>query len=143
MGQARAELIGSLYRQSLADIRVVLEGRDARLTGLLWMQGEADSKREETAIAYADNMARLIAAFREDLQVPQMRVIMGLVNPDTPRHLYVATVQARMRALAAGDALVDVVSADGLQRIRDRVHYDHVGQVELGQRFAAVWLANR
>ncbi len=137
--QERAKRLGSLYKKSLAFIGQAVDGREVNISGMIWMQGESDSKEVATAEAYAENMATLIAAFRNDLNAPGLKVLMGLVNPKIEKYKYFNIVQAQMRLLATQDPLVDVVSAEGLSKLDDKVHYDEAGLIELGERFAQKW----
>lgn len=137
--QNRAKKLGSLYNKSLNFIRQTIGDRDVAITGFIWMQGEADTKDEAVAGNYAKNMEHLIAAFRRDLKAPEMKIIMGLVNPVAEKYAYVDIVQSQMKLLAVKSPLVGVVSAEGLSKLEDKVHYDEAGLVGLGERFAKKW----
>lgn len=137
--QARAKKLGSLYKKSLSFIRKSIAGRDVEITSMFWMQGEADTKGETVAGNYAKNMEQLIAAFRKDLKAPRLKVVMGLVNPEQDKYAYVDIVQSQMKLLASKSFLVGVVSAEGLSKLKDKVHYDETGLIGLGERFVEKW----
>jgi hypothetical protein len=52
----------------------------------------------------------------------------------------VGLVRTGQQQIAAKDPYAWFVSTGGLSKLRDRVHYDLPGQLELGQRFARAYL---
>jgi len=138
----RLSLRNDLYRRAITDIRGILKDRAVKVTGIIWMQGEFDSRRKSSAEKYKKNITRLMTAFRKDLSAPNARVLVGLINPTAPQYTHVEVVREQMRAYTESDPLADWVSTDGLQKLPDGIHYDHVGQIALGERFASKWLQN-
>jgi hypothetical protein len=127
------------------------QGYEPTIRGMLWQQGEGDSKTEETAGNYGKNLARFIARAREQLQAPDMLFIYGYVLPppnagrnrDLVRQGEKEVDQESGAALAVKGAFV--VPTDDLgQRADDRntrypkdhVHFGTAGTLELGRRMA-------
>lgn len=133
---------GPLYRELLAYIRQVqMEvGPDCRLAAVFWMQGERDARIPEAGAQYEARFVELIRRFREDLKMTGLPFLFGQVNP--PAELYPAVdgVRAAQASVARQIAGTWLVSTDGLSKWRDGVHYDTAGQVELGRRFADLFL---
>lgn len=125
--------IGPLYPRLLAFVRRHL-GPDERPHAVLWFQGERDARFPEAAADYAARLDAFIAALRRDFAAPEVWFILGEVNP--PYHD--APLVAQMQRETPGRVpRTKVVSAAGLSKHKDRLHYDTAGQWELGRRFAA------
>ena len=142
-----------LYPRLIAEVnqaRVALaaEGRQVAVTGMLWMQGERDSRTREMADAYERNLARLIQAVRKDVGVADLPVVVGKVCPRMMVvdlgsciriHAYREKVRAAQAAVAAKDPRVELVETDDLPQF-DNLHFDAAGQMALGRRFARAYL---
>ena len=50
--------------------------------GIIWHQGEADSKKYDT---YMPKIAALIASLRSDLNAPDLPFVAGQLSPDKPK----------------------------------------------------------
>lgn len=147
---------GTLYRDAMLPrfqagieaIRAV--GETPVVKGLVWMQGEQDSKNAVSAGRYAENLARLRDRLESDLALTlsgPLPVVFGQVLPHEPpeeRFAFRSEIRAEM-ALADQDsgspkAIVKgrMVSTDGLPVLPspDAVHYTTAGQLELGKRLA-------
>lgn len=131
---------GPLYEKFQKVIAGNVKDCNIRFMGMLWMQGERDSKREFAANDYAKNLKTLIAAFRKDCSEPEMPFVLGLINPVYEKVNFVETVRAAQAKVAAEDEMVALVSTDGLSKKSDNVHYNTKGQLELGRRFAEIMI---
>lgn len=125
-----------LFDQAMDDIRSVI---DQPVDALLWMQGEADCRTEQAANEYAEKALSLFNRFRGNLDSPNMRILIGMVNPRTKKHNHTKTVQNEILKIAASDELISIIDTNGLQKTGDGVHYNTTGQLELGKRFADKW----
>lgn len=85
-------------------------------------------------------MNALIAGFREALDSPDLKVLIGKINPESEKHKYVSIVQDQIDQVANEDDRVFTVSAEGISKKPDNIHYDSAGQIELGERFGHAWL---
>ncbi len=121
------------------------------IRGMIWQQGESDSKDEETATSYSKNLAQLIARVREQFETPDMLFVYGFVLPppnagkarDLVRQGQRDVDQNSGSPLAVKRAFV--ISTDDLsQRADDRNsrypndhnHFGTAGTLELGRRMA-------
>lgn len=107
-----------------------------------WMQGERDA-REKLDAAYDDALEQLIANLRQDLEQPQMNVVIGRLS-DFGKDNYtpwqnIRKVQVNVAGSDPHGAWVDCDDLndkmkDGVKR--DDLHYTKEGYELLGRRFA-------
>ena len=110
------------------------------LRGILWAQGESDSKDPALAAAHRDKLAALIAAFRYELGEPDLPFLMGGVDV-RPRYPYAETVNEGMRALCAEDPRLAFVPVTGFSVGPDGIHYTAADYREFGRRYWAAFAA--
>ena len=140
---------GPIYRNLLEDYASAIKDRPARITGVLWMQGESDTRYAALGPNYFENFKTLIAAFRHDLKDPKLPVFFGRVNMPqdakekdnkTIKFPYIQHVRAAQERAAREIPEVYLIETDDLSKQSDRIHYDAAGQIALGRRFAEAWL---
>jgi hypothetical protein len=143
--------VGRHYVAWLRQIRAAIAGLRAAgfepvIRGVVWMQGEQDSKQEAAAGSYAANLRRLRARLGEDLGAPGLPWVYGQVlphEPAMPRFTHRALIRAQMAELDARSGAVAatpgmwMVPTDAMPLWPDTVHYDAEGQRRLGLAFAA------
>ena len=143
--------VGLHYRAWLEQVRAATadlstQGLTPVLRGVVWMQGEQDSKQELAAQGYATNLRRLRARLGADLGAPALPWVYGQVlphEPALPRFSNRTELRASMAALDARSAAPDatpgmwMVPTEGMPLLADTVHYDAIGQQRLGLAFAA------
>lgn len=113
---------------------------DGTLRGIIWHQGESDSK-PELAGAYADKLSRLIARFRTELQAPDVPIVVGtLADFYVARVPEAATVNDAIRTVAKRERRVGLVESAGLTDKGDKTHFDASSARALGQRYAEAML---
>lgn len=111
------------------------------LKGILWHQGESDSK-PELAPAYEAKLHALIARFRKDLSAPEVPFIAGQMGrfADVPWDSAKSRVDQAHQALPGKVPHTAFVSAEGLKHKGDKVHFDSAALRELGKRYAEAFL---
>ncbi|QDU54639.1 hypothetical protein Pan181_08220 [Aeoliella mucimassa] len=134
-----------LFRQGIDKLQA--DGHTPQVRGMLWMQGEQDSKHELSATTYAANLERLRDRTAEDLKLTEkLPLVFGQVlphEPALPRFTHRTELRAQMQAADAESAepeaieRVRMVSTDDCPLLGDTVHYDAEGQLRLGRKFAA------
>ena len=129
------EHLGHLYEEFIKRLRHELNGKQYRLTALLWMQGERDAHFPLAADDYEVNLKSLLRSFRMDLAKPDLPLIMGVINPPETGFPEVKNVRNAQRTLSETSPLIKIVDTDDLSKHADQVHYDAEGQLELGRRF--------
>jgi hypothetical protein len=124
----------SLYHQLLAKVRAAQASRPIEIVGMCWMQGERDSKHEEQALAYPENLKAFVERARNDFNAPDMVFAAGRVNPPEERFPHVQRV--RDAQVACDARPYTFVDCDPLPKIPDDVHYTTEGLVMMGELFA-------
>lgn len=117
-----------LYDSAIVALRAAL-AKGGKLAGVLWHQGESDSKRSD---AYPAALAELCARLRSDLKQPDLPIVFGQVG--SWREGYAA-----FNAMIVKQSLVipnsACVTTEGLPN-KDDAHFNTEGQVGLGKRYA-------
>ena len=117
---------------------------DGTLKGILWHQGEGDS-RPERAGTYASKLHAVIERFRTELDQPDVPFIVGQLGQfsDVPWSVDRARVNAAHEQVPAWVTDTVFVSSDGLVHRGDRVHFDAPSLRAFGQRYADAYLTAR
>ena len=129
----------ALYSNAIARAAVATNS-GAVLMGILWHQGEADSRAgTATANAYQARLTNLIADLRADLRNPQLPFVCGQIGPwlPSPPYTWADTVNAALSNLPSIVSNTACVPAGDLTHIGDEVHFDAPSARELGRRYAA------
>ncbi len=116
--------------------RVQLAQKTGTLYGILWHQGESDSKAELVA-GYEQKLTQLIARFRQAFNSPAAPVVVGTLgdfyaikNPSATQ------INSILRNLPNHELQVACVDASGLTDKGDATHFDAPSARELGRRYA-------
>ena len=115
--------------------------KDGTLKGILWHQGEADSKADRAA-HYQQKLEELIRRFRDDLGAPDVPFLIGQLGrfPPNPWDEYKELVDQAQQAIASADPRSAFIPSTDLTA-RDRNHFDADSYVEFGRRYAKAYLA--
>lgn len=131
----------SLYGSCVARVRQA----GGRVAGLLWYQGETDAQDNVQAARWSDRMRTLIAAFRRDLDVARLPVVVVTLadRPDCNARRFPAWEAVRMQQANLDLPDMAHVSAAGLPLLADGLHLDTAAQRVLGRRVAAAMIRLR
>lgn len=134
---------GPLFKKLIKTAKIGFKNKDAKLAGILWMQGEADAKYPVAAKQYAANLNRFVSRLRAELKSPNALFIMGSINP--PLNIFPATriVQQAQRMATSRIRNLRLIRTEDLPKRNDHLHYNTIGQLELGKRFARAFLGTR
>jgi hypothetical protein len=131
---------GDLYKLLVSEVKAQLavlnKTSQAKLVGMVWMQGESDGTQAGYATAYKANLTAFVNALRQELAAPTLSFTAGLISlrPEWP---HAATVRAGTIAAIGALAPMNVVeTADLPTHAADPVHYDSASNLSLGRRFA-------
>lgn len=121
--------------------RAKLAMKDGTLKGILWHQGESDSKAKLSRV-YEAELHDLIQRFRTELDAPDVPFIVGQMGQfkERPWNEYKQKVDAAHRSLPEKVNHTAFVSSDGLHHKGDDVHFDTASYRELGRRYAQAYL---
>lgn len=126
------------------------KGYTPQIQGIVWMQGEADAKHETSAGRYDRSLSLLKSRLEEDFaggkDVP---FVFGQVlphEPGLPRFTARGLIRQRMADADWNSGTkhaidnVWMVPTEGMELLKDTVHYSTKGQLGLGQAFGAKML---
>jgi hypothetical protein len=122
---------GKLYTDAVARTRAALLG-GARLTAILWHQGESD-EAAPLAKTYVARFAAMIARLRADLHAENVPLIAGELGRFTSA---APNVNPQLDRLPALVPLCRLVSSKGLTDRGDHLHFDAASARALGRRYA-------
>ncbi|MCM2370122.1 sialate O-acetylesterase [Aporhodopirellula aestuarii] len=137
--KGKPETQGPRYRDFLETIQQATsqltdEGHTYQLRGMLWHQGESDSKSSEKT--YRERLESLISRIREDTGVADLPVVVGEVFDNGKRD----SVRAAIKTVGTSGPNLGLVSSNGTTTWDDGTHFDAKSQWLLGQRFAQAML---
>lgn len=114
---------------------------DGTLKGILWHQGESDS-RPERAADYEAKLHDLVNRFRTELDAPDVPFLVGQMGQfaERPWDESKQQVDAAHRRLPEKVPHTAFVSSDGLKHKGDEVHFDADSYREFGRRYAQAYL---
>lgn len=121
--------------------RAKLALKSGTLKGILWHQGESDSK-PALASVYEEKLHALITRFRQALNEQSVPFIAGQMGQFSERPWDDAKklVDAAHRNLPMQVPHTAFVTSDGLTHKGDQVHFDAKSYRELGRRYAEAYL---
>jgi hypothetical protein len=125
-----------------AMMRLRVARRHGRVHAILWHQGESDATPERSVV-YAARLRALIERFRSELGDPELPFVIGQLGEflGRPWSADMRRIDSVHRAVAASVPNVAFVSSQGLRDKGDALHFDAAAARELGERYAAAYLA--
>lgn len=133
----------TIFTNAMADLKK--KGVSYNIKGILWMQGEQDSKHEKSATEYAQCLKRFYEQLQIDLDAKGVPFVFGQVLPHEPAAARF-THRKELRQSQANavhdsghkDAIPNVwmVPTEGMPLKKDTVHYNTEGQLMLGTAYA-------
>ncbi|MGE9269175.1 MAG: sialate O-acetylesterase, partial [Verrucomicrobiales bacterium] len=131
---------GALLRRFRKTAQAALEDLEDRridysINGMLWMQGESDADQGKGA-EYEASLKEFIQGMRKEFKVKDMPFILGriITTFDKPKGNG-PLVRAAQEKVADEMEGVEWFDTDDFERI-NKGHYNHNGQIELGETFA-------
>lgn len=126
---------GPCYRNFIETIKLATKkltknGHQYKLRGLLWHQGESDSKASTEL--HLKRLTDLVARIREDTEMADLPFVVGEVFDNGKRD----NVRAALSALSKRDPACALVSSNGTTTWDKGTHFDAKSQLLLGQRYA-------
>ncbi|GAB5405205.1 MAG: sulfatase-like hydrolase/transferase [Aureliella sp.] len=130
---------GPRYRDFVETIRMATDqlrrrGDQFTIRGMLWHQGESDSR--SSSETYGRRLNELIVRIREDVGVSELPIVVGEVFDNGKRD----SVRAVVQAVASQHPTVGLASSSGTSTWDPGTHFDANSQLLLGERFAAAML---
>jgi Carbohydrate esterase, sialic acid-specific acetylesterase len=130
--------VGVNYKRLTAYVkRVKKTNPNIEIVGMLWMQGEADSRYHAKKMEdYRDGLEMLIAGCRKEFGTPEMPFICGRINPPNWKF----QKQVRTAQETAGSTNYAWIDCDKLELGKDKLHFTLKGQLDMGRNYAAAML---
>ena len=116
--------------------RVEIAKKYGTLKGILWHQGESDS-REGKSETYGKRLAEMFGRLRKDLGSKDVPILVGgMSDPFMKRNPHAKTVNAALLKLPSTIMNSGYVSAEKLTLKSDNIHFDTKSERELDRRYA-------
>ena len=121
---------GSHYYNEAMIKALKAQREGGKFIGVIWHQGEADRNKWE---GYADKFADLVKHLRQDLDIPDLPVVIGEIGDWKGNS---KSINQEIVAIPGKVPQVACVSADGLTHMGDTLHFSADAQHQLGRRYA-------
>jgi len=121
------------YDDAIARTKKAMES--GTLTVILFHQGESDCKTQKQQEQYYDNLMRLFAAFRTELNAKEVPIIVGQLGSWEPWGEKRKVVDAAQRRVVQDSPPAAFVTSEGLTCNPDNLHFDRASQIEFGKRY--------
>lgn len=122
------------YDEALRRAKAALPS--GKLKGILWHQGESDSKPELVA-GYTQKLITLIGRFRKELSARKVPFVVGTLGDFFVNRIPEAKdINEQLRLLPKKVKRTACVEATGLTDTGDKTHFDTSSARELGRRYA-------
>ncbi|OIN55501.1 acetylxylan esterase [Arsenicibacter rosenii] len=129
------------YDDTMRRIRKALG--QGELAGILWHQGESDSKPERAGV-YARKLEALVSRLRTELQAPDVPFVAGTLGDFyVNRNPSAKLVNEQLLEASKRVPNLYVVSAAGLGHKGDTTHFDTPAARALGKRYAEVFITHK
>jgi Carbohydrate esterase, sialic acid-specific acetylesterase len=133
-----------LYQQMLRRADVArMKGVDKKIDALLWYQGESDCLLKADADTYAEKLRQFVRNVRQDLQQPDLVIIMVAVHAAKSSIIpFGDTVRQAILDVVAKDKRIGVVDAksDEVTFLQDDLHLSSKGQFYLADQIVRKFL---
>ena len=132
---------GDLYEQAVSRAKIAMEY--GTLKGVLWHQGESDTNNKENAASYETRLSGMFSALRQDLNAPNLPIVVGQLGEFLTPNGYPFVVQVRtaIAHIPADVPNAGFADSKGLGNKGDNLHFSADAQEEFGRRFAASMIA--
>ncbi len=127
---------GPLFKKLMQTANASYNAKTAKITAVLWVQGEADAKYPAVARQYVQNLRNFVTALRRQLDNRPTQFIVAGVNPPLKQFPASAQVSRAQRQVVSSLPNMSYVRTSDLSKRSDQLHYDTLGQLHLGKRFA-------
>lgn len=126
-----------LYDNAVYQARLAM--RTSTIAGILWHQGESDS-REDRYKTYGQELARMLTSLRRDLGIEDVPVLLGglgayLDDYDQTDCCQWRQIDRELKALADREDRYGYVSAEGLTPNPDNLHFSAESLHAFGLRY--------
>ena len=118
-----------LYKQAVKRAKIAM--KNGKIEGILWHQGEGNSK--DSAAVYGKALKVLMTDLRKELDAEKAPVVVGELLAKF------STFNTNLPDAIKGIPLCGIASAEGLKDKGDNLHFDTASLNTLGSRYYDVW----
>ncbi len=110
---------------------------EGTLKGILWHQGESDTKTEEEIANYSTKFYAMVDSLKKDLAIGSVPIVMGEIG-----HFFYGkaplaeNLNSILLQIASENPCIGLVSSEGLTHKGDSTHFDSNSYHVLGVRYA-------
>ena len=141
MGEEDEPKLYSDYQNYINEVLTDYDPSEYEFAGMLWVQGEADSKVPLAAKAYGDNLQHLIKGMRDFTKKPELPFIIFQVGSGKVVEGMHAAAKNMINVIVIPQS-ENVDSEDFYpQYAPPKSHYTYVGMKKIGKRFAEEYVA--
>ena len=132
------EVGGLLYDHAVMQAKLAM--RSSEIKGILWHQGESDTRPDQYPF-YTDKFLRIIHSLRRDLDLPDTPWIVGGLgdylkdNHRDPRYANYSLINEQLQKIVTSELHMAYVSAEGLTCNPDLLHFNLESCREFGRRY--------
>ena len=110
-------------------------------SGIIWMQGEGDARKEKVAKQYYKNLKRLVDLIRAAFRADDLPVVIGKISDSNANKKgkiweYCELVQYAQEKFVQKDDNAAIVRDTKHYKYSDPWHYDSQGYIDLGEKCA-------
>ncbi len=127
---------GYHYQTLMKQLDKIRKNHTLDIRGVLWMQGERDTKSLASAKHYKANLEQFILTIRRDLRKPGLPFVIAQISFPEAYRPAVKPVKLAQQTIPEEMPSVSSFSTETLSKNPDKVHFSSKGQIELGKRFA-------
>ena len=113
--------------------------RTSKLSGILWHQGEGDSRTDNLVAAYKPKLIAMMTLLRRELGAEELPLILGELSDQTGAEWGIAPrvpkINAIIHEVASELPMCAVVSSKGLTLKADGLHFDSKSLRIFGKRY--------
>ncbi len=127
---------GDLYLRAIG--RTNVAAQSGVIKGVLWHQGESNTRKQKDPGTYEARLAKMFSELRTELGLPELPIIVGLLGEflQTKRFAYVDTVRAGIKHIPSVVPNAGFADSTGLGHKGDELHFTAEAQKEMGVRYA-------
>lgn len=134
-----------LFETAVQQTKAALDAdQDAHLCGILWHQGENDSKHLENSFTYLKRFRGMISTLKDrlacDPQLPLLVAELGDYLDDNATSLYHRVINSQLHEFSEFSPAYCCVTAHDLKDKGDALHFSTESQRRLGIRFACAYM---
>jgi len=120
---------GALYKQAVKRAKIAM--KNGKIEGILWHQGESDSK--ESVALYGKALQEPMASLRKELEAEKAPVVVGELLPKF------SDFNKNLSEAIKGVPLCGIASAEGLKDKGDNLHFGTDALNTFGSRYFEAW----